>query len=479
MERKLSTGNAQEFRRKPTEEELVRLETAEAKDILALKLLYNRQEIIPMFAIVKEDVEIDLKNRQEIKESIEHRGQASPIGVRPVAVSEQKWEEIWESLDQNTKEGFPQYRNHNVVYEIHNGFHRHAIMEEVGSPTIEASVWYNMSDEEFDAERIKASLDHTVKFSRLADWVQDAFSRSPWANSGLRIDQIFSLAANDSSGKKMVSRFDLTVSDILKMKEWANQKAEEWESSVGALYQDLQIVVNLDPQLIKRIRTGGGGSRGKGVLSPARVRSLVKVFNLDTDPEFVMQNKLARTIIEHDLKAKDLDVIAPLALMFKDNQEILQMIVNDPRNAVAEYQDLFNEKKQEDEEIEHEEEVVPKRFNGSGGGVFMPGNGNRHNYDQKDNLDYLKRENDLLRGQIASSNGNTSELQLLEADGISQNERVVILSFFNERKTVREISKSLNTTENKVWSLINSVLVKFDNTNQLNKLKNYFNNSNQ
>ncbi|HLE48444.1 MAG TPA: hypothetical protein VI819_00195 [Patescibacteria group bacterium] len=483
MERISGEHSAINLQRKPTEAELLWLDTAPAVDILKSNLLYNRQEVLPLFTIIKEDVEIDEKNRRDIQAGIKHRGQASPIGVRPVLVSDEEWESLWNSQDPETKDLFPEYRHHHVLYEIHNGFHRRSVLEEEKAPTVEASVWYNMSDDEFDAERIKASLEHTVKFSRLATWIRDAFARSPWANSGLRIDQIFSLAANDSSGRNLINRFDLLEADIKNMKNWANRKAEEWESSVGALYQDLSIIVNLDPELIKKIRIGGGGSRGKGVLSPARVREVVKVFNLDTDPCYKMQNLLCESIINHDLNAKDLELVAPLTMMFKDKEEVLQMIFKDPHNIVPEYLDLLTESEQDDPTISNSNEDNQKT-SAAGRSIFSygssGGNGANH-YHRNPTIEDLEAENEVLRKRLEFNPGtaSTGELKLLRTKNISVDEQRLLVELFIEGKPIRKIAEGMNVTTNKVWSLLNSVIVKFDHENEIQQLRDFFNKSNK
>ena len=83
------------------------------------------------------------------------------------------------------------------------------------------------------------------------------------------------------------------------LKEWAISKANQWGKPVSTLLNDLRLVEAAAPDLVNRVRSGGGGKEGKGVLTRARLKAIV-----DHLPhEWELQHKLVALVLEQNIIA--------------------------------------------------------------------------------------------------------------------------------------------------------------------------------
>lgn len=404
------------------------------------------------------------------------RGQGIPIGVRPQLLEPDEWKEFWHSLPPEIQQNHADYKDYGIAYFIHDGFHRSEVMRQLGYKFIDCMVWYNMTVDEFYDEKVKRSLEHdSVKLSRLSLFINNAFALTPWHESGIRIDQIFSLASTNTNGIQYQKRFDITPSDIEAMKKWAHDKAKEWDTTVGTMHQDLLIVVNIDPKLIRKIHTSGGGSRGKGVLSISRLRTMASVLDKDTDPDYRLQNILVNVIIKHNILTTELKEIAEVFLEFQDNPEILDMLIQDPRNVSLEL--LKQQQEEADQQLieslteEDEDNGFPEQNRSNSVYSQKPSD---TAYNKSITPEDLQRENQMLREQIQilSQHSAGEQLMLLTAENLSSDEELIIHDLFSRRLTFRQIAQQYNTTENHIWSLLSSAITKYNYTNELRHLKN-------
>lgn len=254
----------------------------------------KRQEEIPVDVIFTESALIDPQHAESLAESMMgERKQISPV-----------------TLAARLVEG-------KITYLIIDGFHRVEGKKMIEDRTGEkqsmlAVVLYGCSDEElYDLRVLAASSVKAIKFARMAEWMKQSFLSTKWENKKIgsliksdqiTLSQIFSLAQNDSAG----ARLHLEFSEAQELKSWAIKKSKQWGQSVPALMADMRTVELAAPDLVQKVRTGGGGKDGKGVLTRARLSSIVR--NLPGDWE--TQRTFADLALEQNILAEDLDFLS-------------------------------------------------------------------------------------------------------------------------------------------------------------------------
>lgn len=229
-----------------------------AKSLEGQREMMQRQETVFMASIDAEVVLVDRDHALDLAHAIQGpRGQIQPVLLRARILGDQ------------------------VVYDPLDGYHRikgtELLRAEQGLDWKGFPVWavvlYNCSDEEmFDQRILAANSVKAVKFPRLAVWMKGAWQTSPWADK-LTMSQAFSLAAQDSSGKKL----GVTPEEAEAIKQWAREKAKKWLTPIGTLTQQLQIIEVADPDLVKRVRTGAFTAGGLS-LTPSQLNVIVTAF---------------------------------------------------------------------------------------------------------------------------------------------------------------------------------------------------------
>jgi len=177
---------------------------------------------------------------------------------------------------------------------------------------IKAVVLYGCSDEElYDLRVIAARWVKSVKFARMATWMQGSFSTSQWESpeltemvkeGHLTLAQVVSLAEVDGSGKIL----KLTPEEAIEVKSWVREKAKKWKRPLSSLVSEMRLIEAAAPDLVARVRIDSGGRKGRGVLTQARLKAIV-----DHIPhEWELQRKLVDLIIEHNFTGKEMDFLA-------------------------------------------------------------------------------------------------------------------------------------------------------------------------
>ncbi len=263
-------------------------------DLLRNEVRTQRQERIPVASIVKEGALIDLDHARNLAESMMgDREQISPATVR-ARIAE----------------------NDQIVYDVIDGFHRaegKRIIEDITHTpqTLDTIVVYGCEDEElFDLRVLAASSVRSIKFARMAEWMKRSFISTKWQNlrihelvdrEEITLSQVFSLTQFDSSG----SHLHLGTEEVIELKGWAVKKAKQWGRPISTLMTEMRTVELAAPDLVQMVRTGGGGRDGKGVLTKARLESIVT--NLPGDWE--TQRKFVDLAIQKNILAEDLDLL--------------------------------------------------------------------------------------------------------------------------------------------------------------------------
>src|SRR3989344_516019 len=243
----------------------------------------ERLERIPLDRVLTEHALIDDFHADELGASMrQKRGQITPIAVRVSEV-----------------EGL-------IVYDVIDGFHRVEGKRRTGDTDINATVIYGCSDEEmYDLRILAASSVRSVQFPRIAQWIFSSYEITPFAEKGLTVAQAFSLVVNDSQRSNIVK---LSKDEIAELKDWARKKCERWGKSVTAVYGILRVVSNADPDLVKQVRTSGGGKDHAGRITPARLTAVVDSFPGNVN--HMAQRAILRVVVEKRLSAEETSYLA-------------------------------------------------------------------------------------------------------------------------------------------------------------------------
>jgi flagellar motility protein MotE (MotC chaperone) len=269
--------------------------TMSVRELLQNNIVCERyEELTHLDCIVLEEELIDHHRIDVLKKSMQgRRGQIDPVTLRARLADEQ------------------------VIYDIINGYHRTpAIMainqeNEVQRP-LKTTVLYGCSDEEmYDLRVIAADNVKSIKFPRMAKWMTLSFQSRKWDNpriailiheGNLTLSQVFSQAAQDGSGKIL----KLTEEENGELKTWALNKADLWGKPISSLVADMRLVDEAAPDLVQRVRLGGGGKGERGVLTQARLNAIAS----NLQGEWELQRIFVDMAIQRNILAEDLDFLA-------------------------------------------------------------------------------------------------------------------------------------------------------------------------
>ena len=196
---------------------------------------------VPISMIYTQDVPVDVAHVRELAESIEEEqrlrpqsrtGQLSPILLGQI-------------------EDFGQFA-------IIDGFHRVPALKHVGNTEVFATIRPKCTWEEVVDLRILAATTHrAVRFSRLIEWIEEAWQYSPW-NEKIKASQAFQLKFI----KAMTgSRIGVTPEEVEAIKGWVEKKCQSWHVSAALVYQNLSIARTADPDLVKEARERRSGDK--------------------------------------------------------------------------------------------------------------------------------------------------------------------------------------------------------------------------
>ena len=156
------------------------------------------------------DVAVDPVHVRELADSIKVSGPISPVMVR------------YES------------------YELIDGFHRVAAMQELGFDNVECIVTDCDHETFWDLRIMSASLHKAVTFSRAVDWVEECFSLSNLKESYRNAHSLFSTVRQGESTREA--------------RAWVENKCQKWGLSVQTIENWLYTKRNLEPSLLEEAR---------------------------------------------------------------------------------------------------------------------------------------------------------------------------------------------------------------------------------
>lgn len=235
-------------------------------------------------AQLKSDVAVDAVHVKELEDSIKAMGQAQPLLI---------------------KEG-----DLNVI----DGFHRAAAMQGLGFEKAEAVLW-SCEDEEFwDLRIMSAVLHKNVTFARAVDWIDEAFSRSPWKTKYKNAFNLFDTAAQGYAPKEA--------------KEWTEVKAKTWGLSPRTIRNWLYTKQTLSPELLEEAKSSPSKEEGP---SFTHYTAVAEIF--PSQPE--LQKEVIQKSARDRLTVEQLKEVARAVKQAEDERE-RQTILREPVSRTAE-----------------------------------------------------------------------------------------------------------------------------------------------
>lgn len=171
----------------------------------------------------------------------------------------------------------------------------------------------------YDLRILSAATHKGVRFARVVEWINSAFTVTPWIEK-INVYQAFVLTANDSSGRQL----GLTPQEAEKIKEWARKKARAWHTTVARIGSDLVTTVGIDPHLLKDVREGSRGGTS-GLLTPAHLDSLRQHLPFRYD----LQWQVARVAKEYQLPTYVTEQLAYQVAQAEDDSAIEEILRRD------------------------------------------------------------------------------------------------------------------------------------------------------
>jgi len=241
--------------------------------------------LVPTAAISSEDVAVNVNHVNDLQQSMRSRlsngretGQLSPVLLAHIPNTE--------------------------TFPIIDGFHRVEAMRGMGESAVRAAVQAESTWEDVLDLRIIAATSHkSVKFSRVMDWVDGAWARTPWSEK-ITVDQAFSLGFN----KRMSGAgIGLDPEEVAEIRRWTAEKGQQWGLASGTLYNHLAIARDADPKLVKEAREGAG-RRGLDYITPEHLRSISRT--LPGKDNYDKQHIVAQAAKDNRLTAPETKLLA-------------------------------------------------------------------------------------------------------------------------------------------------------------------------
>ena len=233
-------------------------------------------------------------------------------------------------------------------------------MRRLGKNTISARVLYGCDDEElFDQRILAASSVKSVQFPRIAAWINNSFSETSWSKKGLTATQALGITVSDSES----SRQGLTNEEVSELKEWVRKKCGQWGRTPGDTYRILRIVSKSNPELVREVRTSGGGKDRRAKITPERLAAIALA--LPGEEHFEAQAAIMDYVLEQRLFADEtkqlVSKIAPLIKPGMDKRTIAEII---QQNIVVsgDSQDNYDEGMQWAEDFDEMEEPTEEEL---------------------------------------------------------------------------------------------------------------------
>lgn len=288
----------------PNRGEIFRIQEARPRRVLDGVRTINTREgglieaYVPISLIRQEDVPVDEVHVRELANSIKnesqsglHTGQLSPVLLAEVKDSDK--------------------------LVIIDGFHRVPALASLGHEEVYATIKPGTTWEEAIDLRILAATTHkSVRFSRLVEWAEQAWDRSPWADR-MGISSAFTLRflPTMTGGRSGINKEEAD-----EIRAWVDKKCEQWHVSAPYVHRFLQTAKVADPELIKEARERRSGHKLE-TITPNHLGAIVKFL----PDKYDMQRVVADTAREHALTVPQTRTVALAISRAKDVDEARQI----------------------------------------------------------------------------------------------------------------------------------------------------------
>lgn len=231
------------------------------------------EAMIPVDLICREDVPVDQAHVEELKSSMIRESARTETGqMSPILVAEIPGEDKFYIVD---------------------GFHRDGAMSQLGRTEVFATVRPNTTvDELLDLRLLTANTQKSVAFARVVEWIGDAWSKTPWADT-ITAAQAFGLNAQSMTGR----RLGLTPEETAEVRAWVLDKSEKWRMTPASMRLSLVTAENTDPQLVKDARPRASSRGELAALTPQHLGVLSDVL----PGRFDIQNLVAEIAMKRGL----------------------------------------------------------------------------------------------------------------------------------------------------------------------------------
>lgn len=259
----------------------------------------NVVAMVPVELIYQQDVAVDSSHVMDLAASIKKEaeengghGQLSPVSLAEVI-----------DFDQ-----FP----------IMDGFHRTPAVQSLGRKEVFATIRPNSTWDDVIDHRILAATTHrSVRFSRVVEWVEESWRRTPWAN------RIGSISAFNLAFQKAMTgeRLGLQPEEAEQIKQWVNKKCDFWHLSPSTIYNNLNIARTAAPELVHDARERRRGDK-LDALTPQHLSVVTKIL----PNNFGVQRLVAEIAKKHAMTVPKTRAVAKILSNAKDLVEAEKIV---------------------------------------------------------------------------------------------------------------------------------------------------------
>lgn len=273
----------------------LRTDTRSPADLLrrsSEEKVIRRDETILLANVDRSEAIVSSSHAKAIAKDIKEKGQNAPIIVRARFVE-------------------PLKKESPIIYDIIDGYHRAAKDEDIDEDpdkTIEATVFYGMSDQEMYHQRLIAV--HSVKsvsFARLAKWVTQIYESTTFHQKGIPIDEAFRYG---TWRKRKTLINGLEGNENPELREWVDYMCERWGRTPEDMMGIFKIVKQADPKIVERVRVEGS-KKEAGTINRADITIITKHF--PNKENFGVQQGIVNFVEEYNLTREQLDGLLTVA----------------------------------------------------------------------------------------------------------------------------------------------------------------------
>ena len=328
-------------------------------------------------------------------------------------------------------------------------------------PPIDQATKHRLNEKTYDSHILVAYATKSTQLDQITDWINHSFEFTGYTSKATPL-QAFNIATYHNK----TFDYNLTSTEINNIKYWATEKSKIWQKEPNSIRQDLQLVSDTSPELIKKISIANDSKSLRNI-----VEKIIQ--KLPGKENFHIQELIFQYFFEKEII----------------NLESIQTVVDNIENI------RYHSMSDKDIWILMENTKIPekpkikknKKLNNQ-----KPDQNSEKNIDEltetKERLKIQKTENERLRNEIEKIEKKLKDLknkksieEVIETNWISypkyhlSDKEKLIMYFLLTNKNVFELGRKLDLTKKQIEELINSALTKkltFDWEEKTAKTKN-------